>query len=238
MGWRIVGDHHLGKHVVSRALLNATLLLAAVSATSCFDVHTVDPGWLIDDFDDGKNQPADPNFSPWGCYTFGPDTNENYSCGHDSDTLDGSPYSFFLDFTIDETQEHSGAGIQTRATAPENFTRFSELVFSAKLESGNPPLPTDAIFYAQIGCSTALAADGSSPGDLFVTLSIDHDNYWKTFSPKLTDYSVPSWESTQISGGTVGCLERADSFNFYVDAQVPYGQSGMGILHIDDIYLQ
>jgi hypothetical protein len=233
----------VGLDVVSRAALGVVVAGATFSAGGCFNVHSVDPGvHLIDDFDDGDFQPTDPNFQPWGCYSVNPTTNQNYSCGHDGDTMDGSPYSLYLDFIVtdpmDGTQQHGGAAVSTSATAPENFALFKQITFSAKLASGNPPLPSAALLYLELHCRTAPATGSSSSDDLLLLTNIDYHSDWSTFSLELNSLVPPPWVSTQFEGGNVSCLERTDSFDFIVDAQLPDGKMGAGVLHVDDIYLR
>ena len=230
---------------MTRAAARVALLWALLGAAGCFDVHTVDPGpYVIDDFDDGDFQPADPSFGPWQCYSFDPSTNQNYGCGHDQDTADGSDFSLYVEFTIadppDGTQQHGGAGLLTRSTVPQDLSRFTKIVFSAKLVSGSPPLPSAALFYAILGCSTAStdAVSQPTPGDIFVVQSVSYGSDWQTFTLAMSSFGSPAWESIHISGGASACLERVDSIQFEVDAQLPDGQSGTGRLNVDDISFQ
>jgi len=228
---------------VRRAVLGVALAGATFGAAGCFDVHNVDPGvHLIDDFDDGAFQPADPNLTPWGCYSVNPATNQNYSCGHDGDTMDASPYSLYLDFSItdpaDGTQQHGGAAVSTAAETPENLAPFKEIGFSAKLESGNPPLPSSALLYLELHCRTVPATGSRSPDDLLVLAGVDYHSDWKTFSLELNSLVPPPWLSTQFQGGNVACLEHVDNIDLIVDEQLPDGKTGAGVLHVDDIYLR
>ncbi len=228
--------------MVSRAALNLPLLLAVLGAGGCFDVHTVDPGpYIIDDFDDGDLRPADPNFQAWWCDAYNPNTNQ---CNCDHDAGDQSSFSLFLQANIvdppDGTQQHGGAslGTSTYTGASEDFTRFSRIQFSAKLESGNPPIPSNALMYVEIGCTTARTEDGSLPGDLYVNQGVDYKSYWQSFTLELNGFNSPPWLATHIKGGPAACLGRVDSIRFTVDAQLPDGQSGKFVLHVDTISLQ
>jgi hypothetical protein len=219
------------------------LCAAASPAAGCFDVHAVDPGpYVIDDFDNGTVYPLDPNFGGWQCYSFNPITNMNYSCALSTDTLDGSGYSLEVEFTVDDilngSQDQGGAGLATYGTVPEDFTRFSQIVFDAELRSGNPTLPSDALLYVQLQCSMAQLEDGSTPGDLYLLQGVPYTTDWSTFILSMTNFAPPPWDSWEIKGGTPGCLSRVDGIQFTVDEQLPDGQSGMGILNVDDIYLQ
>jgi hypothetical protein len=227
--------------MVNRAILAAVFALALLAG--CFDVHGVNPGpYVIDDFDDGSVQPREPNFGGWQCYAFNPSTNANYGCALSRDTLDGSAYSLQLEFTIDDPldtmQEHGGAGLETLAIVPQDFTRFSQVVFDAELQSGNPPIPSNAVVYLQLSCSTAHLEDGSAPGDIYLLQGVPYGREWLPFSLSMTTFAPPPWNPWEIKGGTAGCLSRVDSISFTVDPDLPDGQTGMGILNVDDIYFQ
>ena len=151
--------------MVNRAMLTVALLPALLGGASCFDVQSVDPGPdVIDDFDKGSVYPLDSNFGGWQCYSFNPNTNTNYSCALSQDTLDDNGYSLKLEFSVndplDGTQEHGGAALATYATSPEDFTRFSQIVFDAELQPGTPAIPSDALLYLQLQCSTAQLEGG------------------------------------------------------------------------------
>jgi hypothetical protein len=225
----------------ARVLLAASL---ALGAAGCFDVHAVDAGPLvIDDFDDGDYYPADPDFSSWTCYSFNPDSNKMYRCDHELHSdADGDGFALFLDFTITDppngSQEHGGASLATFTDTPVDFTRFTEIVFSNALESGNPPLSSNALFYVELGCKTAADVDGNVPGDFYVSRGVDYNSNWKTRRATLANFGPPAWINSEIEGGTVGCLTRVDSLRFTVDAQLPDGQVGHGILHVDKIFLR
>jgi hypothetical protein len=91
--------------VSHRAALVFVLLAAVLGAAGCFDVRSVDPGFLlIDNFDDGAF-PADSTFIPWMCYAFSPTSNQSYSCKYVTDTLDGSAHSLRLDFRVDDAPD-------------------------------------------------------------------------------------------------------------------------------------
>ena len=52
----------------------------------------------------------------------------------------------------------------------------------------------------------------------------------------LSGFSTPPW-GTQIMGGPSACLQRVDQIRFTIDAQLPDGVTGEGLLTIDDITL-
>ena len=241
VGWRTLRRSLLERHMVRRLAAKLAFLLVVLGATGCFDVRTIDPGpYIVDDFDDGDFQPADPNFQTWQCYGFNLVTSANINCDHD--TGDQSAFSLFLDATIvdpsDGTQQHGGASLATDASAPEDFTHFSQFRFSAKLESGSPPIPSNALLYVELGCDGARAEDGSLPGNLYVVQGVDYKSYWQPFTLAMDSFNSPPWLATHIMGGPAGCLQRISNIRFTVDAQLPDGQTGKFVLHVDTISLQ
>jgi hypothetical protein len=232
--------------VSTRAARAFVLLPVVLGAAGCFDVRSVDPGsLLIDNFDDGAF-PADSMFIPWMCYSFNPPTNQNFSCRYDTDTLDGSAHSLRLDFRVDDppdtdmSRQYGGAGLATYGTPGlyQDVTGFGQLWFDAEVQSGNPALSSDAILYAQLGCSTVLLTDGSEPGDYFLLQSgIYSEADWKKNDLSLANFSPPD-DTRQIQGGVRECLRRVDQIAFTVDAELQDGGSGAGVLKIDDVYLR
>jgi hypothetical protein len=226
-----------------RAALAFVLLPAVLGAAGCFDVRSVDPGFLlIDNFDDGAF-PANSTFIPWMCYSFSPSTNQNFSCKYDADTLDGSAHSLRLDFRVDdapdETRQYGGAGLITYGTPGlyQDVTGYSQLRFDVEVQSGNPSLPSDAKLYTQLGCSTVLLTDGSEPGDYILLQSAPYSADWGQTVLSLANFSPPN-DTRQIQGGVTECLRRVDNIAFSVDAELLDGGSGAGVLKIDDVYLR
>ena len=241
MGWRSFGKRRMEPQLVSRRILTLALPLAVLGASGCFDVNSVDPGpYIIDDFDDGDFLPAGPDFDQWTCNSFNPATNKNFECDHD--TGNQSAFSLYLDATIDDspdgTQKHGGASLAAETREPADLTRFRNIVFSAKLESGSPPIPSNALLYVEFGCKTAPTENGSLPGDLYVVQGVDHKNYWQTFALGLNGFNSPPWIAAHILEGPAGCLRRISNIRFTVDAQLPDGQSGKFRLSIDGISME
>jgi hypothetical protein len=230
--------------MVSRTLSIATLLVVALAA-GCFDVHAVDPGpYVIDDFDDSDFYPPDPRLARWTCYAFNPDSNKMYSCDNDIryDNGPNANYSLFVDFTITDPvngkQDDGGAGLSTYANKPIDFTGFEQIDFSVMLESLSPPIPTNAQLSVEFGCSTAPDDKGNVPGDFYVVQGAGYDRLWTTVELTLNNFAPPSWIVRHIAGGTAGCLKRVDSIRFSVDARLPDGATGRGLLRIDDVRLE
>jgi hypothetical protein len=234
--------------MVSRAVLETMALLSLLSAlvaAGCFDVHSVETGPLvIDDFEDGDLDPADPTFGRWGCEKFPLPADHDYRCDIDGVGYQRSDGSLYIDATIEDPpddgkQQHGGAFLQTVATKPKDIRQFSQLVFAAKLESGDPPLPSDPSLSVQLACKLARLVDGSQPTSIFVAHSTGIlGGDWRVWRLALGAFTVPETMPTDIMGGTAGCLELVDTIRFAVDAGLPDGHAGRFILHIDDVELE
>ena len=226
---------------MNRAFLALSMLPALLGTSGCFDVHGADPGpWVIDDFEDGDLKPADANLGPWTCYTFNP---SGGACSVGLDPGNESLYSLFLQFTIvdppDGLGQQGGAVLQTVLSAtPENLARFGEIVFSAKLVSGNPPLLSTTQLRVQLFCSTVAADDGTGPGDLYVIQPVTFTGAWQTFSLAVASFGSPPFLTEHPLGGPTACLQHVDSVQFTVAPLLSDGQSATGRLDVDDVYFQ
>lgn len=224
-----------------RTLACAASIAGALAAAGCFDVRTRDPGPLVfDDFDDGDAVPALAGFGSWECYSFnaqGP----RLDCAVTPGT-DNSPFALNLDFGVDDPpdgkQQHGGAGLASYGWPPVDVNAHQDFVFLAMLASGIPALPTDARLYVELACSTAVAEDGSRPGDFYVSASADYKNYWQPFRIDVTSFGQPPWVVNKIDGGPARCRQLVDGIRFTVDAHLADGQSGQAALTIDGISLQ
>jgi hypothetical protein len=221
--------------------LAVAMLLAVLGATGCFDAQRVDPGpWVIDDFEDGDLNPFDRNFGAWGCYAW-PQASLYPPV---LDSGDESIFSLGLDFTIVNPADGSaisvGAGVQTGTAArPEDFTRFSEMVFSAKLVPGVPSLPSSMTrFTVHLGCSTVPREDGTTPGNLYVPEQFDVTTDWQLVQLSIPDFTSAYYLATHVQGGPPACLRHVDSIHFEVEPVLPTGQSVVGRLDIDGISLR
>ena len=221
-----------------RDLTTVAIVLAPLALLGCFDVQTVDPGpVIIDDFDDGDYLPSIRGFDIWECLAYNPDTTKSFNCAHQ-----GSPgdYHLSLDFTIvdpsDGAQQHGGAMLATFASgAPVDFSHHKTLIFSGQLQSGSPPLSSDAKLYVEFTCGTALGEDGSAVSDFYVLQGVAYSSDWGTFRLSLTNFGPPPWLPRHIAGGTIACLRLVDGIHFNVDASLPDGATGKGLLSIDNI---
>lgn len=220
--------------------LTVAVLPLMLAATGCFDAHSVDPGpWVIDDFEDGDLSPSDRNFGAWSCWAL-PQPN---SCSAVLDSGDQSASSLALDFTIASPPNGSAnavlAGVQTgTAATPEDFSRFSEMVFSSKVVPGDPPLPNMTSFTVHLGCSTVPSDDGSVPRNLYVYQKFDVATDWQPVELPIAMFATPPYLPTHPQGGPAACLRRVDSVNFVIEPQLLVGQSATSQLDVDGISLR
>jgi hypothetical protein len=216
--------------------------LAGFAAPGCFDVHLVDPGPLvIDDFDDGDLASPLPGFNDWHSYSYNPSNPDGHHVGLVAGTTN-NPFAVYMDFSVhdplDGTEQDGGAVLVTESSIPWDVNAYRRLVFSAKLTSGTPALPSNALLYVELGCATAVAEDGSRPGSFYVVASVNHTNAWQEYRIEIVNFGQPSWLGVWVAGGPAPCRQRVDSIRFSVDAKLGDGQSGRGVLTIDNIYVE
>ncbi len=220
--------------------LTLAMLPAMLGATGCFDAHGVDPGpWVIDEFEDGDLNPWDRNFGPWACWVM-PQPN---SCASVLEAGDQSAFSLGVAFTIASPANGSAnavlAGVETgTAATPEDFSRFSEMVFSSKLVPGPSPLPNLTSFTVHLGCSTVPSDDGSVPRNVYVVQKFDVTTDWQPVQLPIASFGSPPYLPTHPQGGPAACLRRIDSINFQIEPHLPAGQSATSQLDVDGISLR
>jgi hypothetical protein len=216
------------------------ILPALLETAGCFGVHQVDQGpWVVDDFEDGDLQPADHRFGPWSCATFNP---TNQSANRGLDPGDQSAYSLFLDATIvdppDGTGQEGGAFLATYTDGPADFSHFDEMVFSLKVTSEDPPLPSTTAVYAQLFCNGVQSEDGTMPSYVYLQQNIAFGSDWKTFTLSMSNFGFPAYEGVKVVGGSAACLEQVSGLNFSLSPLLPDGQSATGRMNVDDIFFQ
>jgi hypothetical protein len=96
--------------------------------------------------------------------------------------------------------------------------------------------------YVELHCSLAHLPDAYTSTEDSKNLKVASSGQvpngsWQTFVIGL--YSqFTRFTYTEIDGGLRGCLERVDSINFSINAQLSSGQTRTFDLHVDDIYFQ
>jgi hypothetical protein len=233
------------------------VLLLLGSGAACVDLTTVDPGTrFIDDFEDGGT-PTWNRLGPWKCDNFtgggGQDAGADDAgvsdagrasadaAGASTCTLaletpgDTSNHALKSSFTLDNPPDdvrQFGSEIVTRTIdGTVDVTGFSQLVFSAILESAPPPsspLPASgAQFYAELGCSM-FQSDPLASQSVPYTLGAG----WTQFRLDLAKFTLINTPHNQ------SCLALVDSIHFAVQPGPAAGASTGGTLHIDSISLQ
>jgi hypothetical protein len=219
----------MGGHLVKTSLL--PLVAVATSAAGCFDVSTDRPApILIDNFDSGDVLPADHYFDQWRCGQNDPPVPGNCHCDYDSSTYHSAPYSMHLAATVTETGERrsNGAQVYTHAYVAEDLSNMREIVFSARYDRGDSPLPADAPLYVELWCSYV---------NRYMLQSVSNwqSADWQTFALDLSQFRI-LWSA--LDGGPGTCLKGVDSIHFSVNAQLDRDHQGGFDLYIDDVYLR
>jgi hypothetical protein len=234
--------------VVTRSVVAVALLLALAG---CFDVKKLDPGpcqpLLIDDFDHDSLAPLVAGWdAPWTCDTFNPpqdaDAGISAGCGREQPGFQGAD-ALFVQFTVrapPNLTEDTGAAVSTSTSSPGaaiNFTLYKRLIFSAKLESGNPPLTFNTKLFVQLRCRGAALERPMGGADSYVTIAVDIGAQWATFPTALYNFVQPPTQTNHFNGGAPECLSQVDGISFAVVPPLPTGAAS-GKLHVDDIYLE
>jgi hypothetical protein len=220
----------------------AACVLLSLAAPACFDVATVDPGAVIvDDFDDGDFVPAMSEFVYWQCYAFNPSTNRDYRCDHTDGYL--SPYSLFVEFSLqdapDGVQQYPGAGLTmfTNGTAVD-LTRYHEVIVSLRLQSGSPPIPSEALVYVELDCKNVESESGAPMNHFYITQSVKPAANWSTYRLALANFAAPPWQPEHVKGGIPACLRAIDGMSVVLSGELKDGDAGRGTLFIDGLSLQ
>jgi hypothetical protein len=243
--------------VVATAAARAIgILLATLTIPACFDVRHVDPGdgtFVIDDFEDGDTLPATPLLDRWACDTFNPDTGQDpdqtVSCGLETPGHD-SQYGLSAVFALhDGTEvnpdgtpagtEYAGAGLQTMVdTAALDLTSYAALVFDIKVEFEDAPPPMTGVD-VQLGCNSVTPSNTANVGQLYFDLwyPIAATPSWQNVKIPLSSFTQRQDELNLFADGAKSCLAVIDSIRFEVVEPLTFGQSGSGVIHIDDIHL-
>jgi len=213
----------------------------ALALPACFDVQNVDPGAVIvDDFDDGDFMPAMTELGAWQCYAFNPNTNRDYRCDRTAGYL--SAYGLFVEFALqdapDGIQQHTGAGFLASGEfgAVIDLTPYRELVISMKLESGDPPIPSEARVYIEFQCKSVESETGELPtlGFFYLTRGVTPTSEWSTHRLALENWG-PTNEPLHIKGGTPACLRAVDGIAIALQSGLKDGRAGRGTFFIDGL---
>jgi hypothetical protein len=236
----LVAPPGLERDVVT--LRGRAVVLSLLVAPACFDVDSVDPGMVaVDDFDDGDFVPTMPEFVYWECYAFNPSTNRDYGCDHTDGYM--SRYSLFVEFSLqdppDGVQQYPGAGLTMFSNGtPADLTRYHDLIISMRLQSGSPPIPSEARVYVELDCKTVESESGAPVSDFYLTLSVKPSSNWSTYKLALANWAPPPWQTEHIKGGIPACLRAIDGISIALSGELQDGESGSGTLFVDGLKLQ
>ena len=213
-------------------------LTASVWAAGCFDVEKFPlPPLVIDDFEDGDDlRPKTDELGDWTCRGFtspATDAGASGDAGEVSCVVEAVGLEHQRAMTMrfevvdppDGTKQFGRAVLATEIVPGGNidFTRFKELVLSATLELGDPPLPAATQLAIEIGCT--LAGEPFTVEKVVGPLVIGSD--WTTFRLALADFAPAE----------PGCLREPRAFRISVRPSLLDGDSARSALHVDNIFL-
>jgi hypothetical protein len=122
--------------------------------------------------------------------------------------------------------------------AAVDFNGYQDLSFSLKIELGDPPPPMAQVD-VQLGCSSVAAQDSNGNQEYFDLFhTVNATSTWSSFQLPLSTFMQRMDETNLFKGGPTACLALIDNIRFEVNGQFTQGQSGSGILHVDDIRLE
>jgi hypothetical protein len=219
----------------------SALALMTVSVTSvcCFEVRTVDPGPpVLDDFEDGNFTPSLPAFTEWSCQTFVPDGMLDCARTEGFESAFSLSAAFSISDPPDAIQQHGGVLILTNADRPIDLRGLSAITFDVRLTSATTPFPSNSLMHLDLLCSTVIGESGASLVDAALVQSIAFKDTWSAVDLAISNFGPAPWTSEHIAGGAPACLRAVDGIQFVFDAAILDGQSGGGVLSIDNVRLQ
>jgi len=226
-----------------------SFLLPLLTLAACFDVKQVDPGpadFLIDDFEDGDTVPKTSLFGRWGCSTFNPDTGQDpqqtASCDVERQPGDQSAFALLMRFKLHGGPEpgplYPVASLATLTpNAAVDFTGYRALTFNIRVELSDPP-PPGASFDVQLGCNSVAAEEQDAQEYFDLVQGISPTDKWAPKSLLLANFTQRADETNHFAGGPQACLAVVDSIRFEISGSFTSGQSGSGVIHIDDVRLE
>jgi hypothetical protein len=236
---------------IAARLRGIGFLLPTLALQACFDVHQVDPGsgrFVIDDFEDGDLLPKTPLFQRWGCYTFNPavgiDPAQTAHCDVERPGYK-SAYALSASFMLHQrpVYNNAGAALSTIADPMVDLNGYKNIVFSLKVDFGN--LPSASYAFIALDCNSVAAEKQKAALDYFqltnevnYPIVIGPTDPWAPFHIPLSEFTQPDWQKNRLADGPKACLAAVDSVNFEINGQLAVGQSGSGVIHIDDVYLE
>ena len=223
--------------ICSRQLRFASLagLGASLQVLACFDVEQVEvSGLLIDDFEDGDQEPVSAHFAVWNCYPFQTDaawpTCEAIAPGFRGGRAEA------LVFKLEdppEGVEQSSVGVGLGLFPPVgtvDLSSWRRLRFMARFEASNPASTDGTRLWIRLPCDTVDHPPG--PAGFSVQHAVEVGRDWSAFAPAWDEFEQPSFQKTPIY--PPDCVRRVDQVEFQI--QLIDGQAGT--LTLDDVYLE
>ena len=238
----------LGAAVTPLALANACFDVSVANLTS--DAGTVRsnnvPPLLIDDFEDGDRVPDNAQFGPWRCYHFNT-VGDDPKCGASSPGYAGSNHGFYVDFQLKDPSNNRldfpGMELVSFTWAPFDVTVYNRLVFAAKLEPNDQPLPEPVQVAIVLSCKSVGAVE-PKPGVFSIRTAVGPDASWQTFSVPINRFFQAEWDAESMQIDRLDCAARVDGLQFQYQPTydgVPAFKDGDTVaatLTIDHVWLQ
>jgi len=216
-----------------------TLMAVSLTCIGCFDVRPVDPGPpVLDDFEDGDLTPSLSPFSDWSCQIFQPDGPLTCDLSPGFESRFSISAAFSISDPLDATQQHGGVLIATFADRPIDLTGLSAITFDVRLTSAAAPFSSKSLMHLDLVCSTAVGENGAALVDFALVQSVAFTSEWSTVNLAISNFGPAPWQTEHIKGGAPACLRAVDGIQVVFDAAIPDGQSGAGILSLDDLVLR
>jgi len=217
------------------------MALLATAGAGCFDVATVSPGILVDDFEDRDDLPSGPTgFGPWVVFSYGPDgqpvaqTIEERGTGQH-----GLDVQFTLADPPDGQRQYGGGGLGIFAVDPglsADLSTYTEMRISASLERGDSPPPDVAQVAIRLNCSGVPDPTSGAPVDAAIQQLLPGaiKSGWTALRLPMAAFQ----QSTAPGVAAIhsrDCLTRVDGIVFTVNPSFEDGQAATLTLHLDDI---
>jgi len=243
----------------NRLVRAGAALAMGVLPSACFDVSVANlagdagavrwknvPPLLIDEFEDGNRVPDDAQFGPWRCSSYNT-VGDPPKCAASSPGYEGSNYGFYVDFQLTDAKngslDYPGVMLASLTTAPLDFTTYNRLVFSAKLEPHDRPLPEPVQLGIALPC-TSIGAAEPKPGVFSIRTAVGPNDSWQTFSVPINRFFQAEWDAQSMQIDRLSCAALVDGIQFqyqpsYNDpAAFEDGDTVAATLTVDHVWLQ
>ena len=171
-----------------------------------------------------------------------PPTNRDYRCDHADGYL--SPYSLFVDSrcktrptACSSTPAPGSRSFSQRS--PVDLTPYRELIISMRLQSGSPPIPSEARVYVELDCKTVESESGAPVPRFLSHPERQPASNWSTYKLALANLGPAALADRAHQGRDPGLpARRRRDLHRARAASSRTEQAGRGTLFIDDLKLQ